>query len=321
MTRSLLRIWNNERLLEDSVSRAELEYAQKLVNEKDKFFAAMSHELRTPLTTIIGNSDILSEGELNEDQSQLLESIEISGKSLLSLVNDILDLSKIEAGKFEINYAPFDLAMLLYEIESIFMARSRNSGLKFNIKQVELTHKIWGDGKRIGQILINLLSNAVKFTEQGHVTLTVSLDKSLYFSVEDTGIGMNKEALDRLFQPFEQANSTISQRFGGTGLGLHISWSLAELMKGEIQVSSQEGEGSQFTLKLPYKESDLPIDTVKKAAKQQSEQYRGEVLIAEDTPELQQLESRILRSMGATVTVVNAGAIAHIFAAPPHFHY
>ncbi|MBT5270290.1 MAG: hypothetical protein HOL70_12705, partial [Candidatus Marinimicrobia bacterium] len=314
MTRSLLRIWNNERLLEDSVSRAELEYAQKLVNEKDKFFAAMSHELRTPLTTIIGNSDILSEGELNEDQSQLLESIEISGKSLLSLVNDILDLSKIEAGKFEINYAPFDLAMLLYEIESIFMARSRNSGLKFNIKQVELTHKIWGDGKRIGQILINLLSNAVKFTEQGHVTLTVSLDKSLYFSVEDTGIGMNKEALDRLFQPFEQANSTISQRFGGTGLGLHISWSLAELMKGEIQVSSQEGEGSQFTLKLPYKESDLPIDTVKKAAKQQSEQYRGEVLIAEDTPELQQLESRILRSMGATVTVVNAGAIAHIFA-------
>ena len=307
MTRSLLRIWNNDRLLEGSVSRAELEYAQKLVNEKDKFFAAMSHELRTPLTTIIGNSDILSEGELNDDQSQLLESIEISGKSLLSLVNDILDLSKIEAGKFEINYAPFDLAMLLHEIESIFMARSRNSGLKFNIKQIELTHKVWGDGKRIGQILINLLSNAVKFTEQGHVTLTVWLDRSLYFSVEDTGIGMNKEALDRLFQPFEQANSTISRRFGGTGLGLHISWSLAELMKGEIQVTSQEGEGSQFILKLPYKESDLPIDTVKKVAKQQSAQYRGEVLIAEDTPELQQLESRILRSMGATVTIANNG--------------
>ena len=118
---------------------------------------------------------------------------------------------------------------------------------------------------------------------------------------------MNKEALDRLFQPFEQANSTISRRFGGTGLGLHISWSLAELMKGEIQVTSQEGEGSQFILKLPYKESDLPIDTVKKVAKQQSAQYRGEVLIAEDTPELQQLESRILRSMGATVTIANNG--------------
>jgi CheY-like chemotaxis protein len=291
----------------------EAEEARKAASEanrsKDEFLASMSHELRTPLTSIIGNTEFLTESHLNEEQALLLRSINVSGHSLLSLVNDILDLSKIDAGKFEIDYAPFDLTSLLRNMEHIFSARARESGLELKVVQTHpAKYKLWGDGKRIGQILINLLGNAVKFTSQGKIELTVWQDETLNFSVEDTGIGMSGEVLDRLFQPFEQADSSISRRFGGTGLGLHISWSLAELMDGEIEVSSTEGEGSRFVLKLPYRESTLIADQEGEGEESETRpRFRGEVLVAEDSLELQLLERKMLESFGVTVTMVGNG--------------
>ncbi len=295
-----------------------LKKADQANQAKDDFLATMSHELRTPLTSIIGNSELMVESPLNGDQRQLLQSIEVSSHNLLSLVNDILDLSKISSGKFDIDLAPYDLAGLLREVELIFAIRAEESGLQFEVTQkLEPLHKLWGDAKRIKQVLINLLGNAVKFTEEGSVTLTVQKEEEqLFFIVEDSGIGMSAEVIARLFKPFEQADNSISRRFGGTGLGLHISSTLAEIMEGTITVESEEGKGSRFVLTLPYRESDLGVEkrgaesiqTIAPSAALR--RYVGQVLVVEDTPELQLLEKRILESSGVTVTLAENGGIA-----------
>ncbi len=274
---------------------------------KDDFLASVSHELRTPLTSIIGNSEILAESMLDEDQHGLLRSVEVSSKTLLALINDILDISKVDAGKFEIDQ--FELTRMVGEVEQIISTQAQDAGIHFQVWQkIFPTHQLLGDGRRIAQILINLLGNAIKFTNQGTVTLTIWLDQQLHFLVEDDGIGMSEEVMERIFKPFEQADSSISKRYGGTGLGLHISWILAERMGGDITVESRDGEGSRFQLNIPWLESELQVleeiedeDTVALA------RFHGTVLVAEDTPELQVLERRILEMLGATVTLVNNG--------------
>jgi len=215
------------------------ENAVRANKTKDQFLAMMSHELRTPLTSIIGYSEMLGQQSwehLQQRERNMLHSIEVAGRTQLALINDILDMSKIEAGKFEIDEVDFDLESLIDEIRYIFSIRAQDGGLDFQISQnTLLSHQLIGDSKRIGQVLMNLLSNAIKFTERGRVSLEVFLDQEkqkIHFRVEDEGIGMSPEVLDRLFQPFEQADSSITRRFGGTGLGLHISWILAELMGG-----------------------------------------------------------------------------------------
>ncbi len=293
-----------------------LQKADQANQAKDDFLASMSHELRTPLTSIIGNSEILTASALSGEQRQLLQSIEISSQGLLSLVNDILDLSKIGSGKFEIDLAPFDLPALLREIELVFSIRARDSGLKFSVTQLcDTPCKLWGDAKRIKQILINLLGNAVKFTEEGGIAVTVAEEGGrLTFTVEDSGIGMSAEVIERLFQAFEQADNSISRRFGGTGLGLHISGALAEMMEGAIEVSSEEGRGSRFVLTIPYRASDLEIEPASEhdsmIGSEEQQRFVGEVLVVEDTPELQLLERRILEAAGATVTVAANGEVA-----------
>ncbi|MBT4082002.1 MAG: response regulator [Gammaproteobacteria bacterium] len=288
------------------------EQAHQSSKAKDEFLASMSHELRTPLTSIIGNAEILAGTTLTEDQQSLLGFMRSSSKGLLALVNDILDISKIEAGKFEIDDAPYDLDVLLEEIERMFIVHGM--GLVFEVNRPQpQQHLLLGDAKRIGQILINLLGNAVKFTSQGKVTLSYWVEENmLNFSVRDSGIGMSPEVLQRLFQPFEQADSSISRRFGGTGLGLHISGSLAVLMGGDIHVYSQQEKGSEFILKLPYRESDVQVEANSAQQSDDSlsdlnQSFMGEVLLVEDTLELQLLQSRILRTMGATVTIANNG--------------
>jgi PAS domain S-box-containing protein len=302
------------------------EQAEHANYAKDDFLASMSHELRTPLTIIMGNSELLSESGLNQNQQENIQTVMSASYKLLSLVNDILDLSKIESGKFEVDLAPFDLTGLLEQLKDMYALQAKDAGVHFEIQQKEYPQfQLWGDFVRIGQILLNLLSNAFKFTDQGSITLTCWREGELLnFSVEDSGIGMPPEVLDRLFQPFEQADSSISRRYGGTGLGLHISWSLAELLDGSIEVVSEEGKGSQFTLKLPYRESELhtPSEDQKQTGAQSttaSHQYRGEVLVVEDTPELQLLESRLLKSMGATVTLASDGQEAVEKASQQHF--
>ena len=313
MARSLGRSWNKDRRLEQSVLRSEVDAIYKSLKAKDDFLASMSHELRTPLTTIIGNSEFLAESALDEDQQGLLRSIEISSLGLLALINDILDLSKIASGKFTIDQVPYDLDEVLEEVGYIFAARAFEAGLYFHVeKEQPFPRLLIGDGRRLGEVLINLLSNAMKFTEEGRVVLRVRVDEpaaELHLSVEDEGIGMTEEVLTRLFQPFVQADATISGRFGGTGLGLHISWTLAELMGGEIDVESETGKGAIFRLTLPYRESDQLASTSRRkhCFVHLDCYFEGRVLVAEDTPELQQLERRILQAMGLTVVFVNNG--------------
>ncbi len=279
---------------------------------KDEFLASMSHELRTPLTTIIGNCELLTERQQQQEDREILHSIELAGRTQLALVNDILDMSKIESGKFTIDKAPFDLALLLKDLEHMLSVRAQDAGLEFTIEQTNPeSHLLLGDATRISQILINLVGNAIKFTEHGAVTLSTHVQRNyLLFKVQDSGIGMSPDTIDHLFERFEQTDSSISRRFGGSGLGLYISENLAQLMDGNIDCSSREGEGSLFTLILPYQQSDIKVSdpsSNEQPDSTPSQKLSGKVLIAEDTPELQLLERRMLELMGLNVTAANNG--------------
>lgn len=282
---------------------------------KDDFLASMSHELRTPLTSIIGNSELLAEAEVDLDKKKVIRAIEVAGRSQLALVNDVLDMSKIESGKFSIQEVPFDLATLIYDIEHMFELRARDAGLELAVElRSQEPYRLMGDGQRIGQVLINLIGNAIKFTNEGKVTLSIWSDQRyLNFVVEDTGVGISPEKMDSLFQRFEQADNSISRRFGGTGLGLFISETLSTLMGGIIDASSIEGKGSRFVLSLPYRQSTILVQLEQQIEQRNSVLsggFEGRVLVAEDTPELQLLERRILESMGVKVEVANNGVEA-----------
>ncbi len=312
------QIERHNEALEEEVSQQTTQLIQ--ANQaKDEFLASMSHELRTPLTSIIGNSGLLLDGGRcggaeckQQDAGKIIHAIQNAGQNQLALVNDILDMSKIESGKFTIDEAPYDLSVLLSDIEQMFSIRAKDAGIHFVIDRKYREQKLlMGDPQRISQILINLIGNAIKFTERGKVTLTVWKDVGqLFFQVKDSGIGMSKEVVDELFQRFQQADGSISRRFGGSGLGLFISENLADLMGGHIDASSEEGVGSIFQLVLPYRatETDAVVaDEQERPLSIVDEQLSGHVLIAEDTPELQLLEKRILESIGLTVTVVGDG--------------
>ncbi len=301
----------SKRLELDQQLRTALEDAQQASQAKDEFLASMSHELRTPLTAIIGNCEFLEDQEEDADKLELVQSIESAGRRQLALVNDILDLSKIESGKFTIDEVPYDLNILVRDIKQMFAVRMRDAGLALKIdQQGEFTRHLIGDIHRIGQILINLIGNAIKFTEKGAISITLwCSEEQLHIKVSDSGIGMSEEVLGRLFQRFEQADSSISRRFGGSGLGLYISWNLAQLMGGSIHVESSEGEGSTFQLNLPLKlGKPITIDSSQpKKVRTLEAQLEGTILVAEDTPELQLLERRILESMGLRVITVSNG--------------
>ena len=211
---------------------------EKAISAKDDFLASMSHELRTPLTSIIGNSELIAE-KLEDSETQALnQAITHSARTQLTLVNDILDVAKIESGKFSIEELPYDFSALLQNIRQTFQSHANSSGLDFLVVQENSEeYLLIGDTQRITQILINLIGNAIKFTAQGRVTLTTHTDERwLYFTVQDTGIGMSPETIDGLFDRFQQADRSISRRFGGAGMGLFISLSLAEMMGGTIDV-------------------------------------------------------------------------------------
>ena len=311
--------------IEISAARKDAEQQAAAANRaKDDFLATMSHELRTPLSSMIGYSDLLGEGALSREQHDLVETIRLAGKTLLALVNDILDISKIEAGKFELDPAPFTLQSLIHEMEMMFSTKAEMTGVVFNIATPSPlpTVQLHGDGRRISQILINLIGNALKFTSrEGHVTLQIHCDAAdesqdppltlCHFAIEDSGIGIAEDKIGRLFRPFEQADGTISRSFGGTGLGLYISRMLANLMEGDIHLQSVEGEGSTFTLRVPLELTELPLPEQGALPHQTritaEDRLKGRVLIVEDTIELQQLERRMVEATGATVETANDG--------------
>ena len=243
-----------------------LERAEEATAAKSEFLAKMTHELRTPLSGLLGFAELLFDTPLNDDQEAYAKTIKNSGEHLLSIINDVLDLSSIENGRLTIQNSWFSLAELV-EITVLPIRKSAIAkGLGFRCEMDPgLPERIVGNERRIRQILINLLGNAVKFTASGSVGLHVTASSaenqpSLNFSVEDTGSGIAPESLSNLFKLFTQADSTISQKFGGTGLGLAISKQLADAMKGSISVDSTPGKGSTFIFRLPLREADYPKD-------------------------------------------------------------
>ncbi|MFM9968797.1 MAG: ATP-binding protein [Burkholderiales bacterium] len=224
---------------------------------KSRFLANISHEIRTPLNAVIGLHDILLQGEASPVQRDYLGKIANSGKYLLGIVNDVLDLSKIKSGKLELENIRFDLYGILNHAAMMTGMPAQDNQLEFELDaRSDLPGHLLGDPVRIGQVLTNLCSNAIKFTPQGKVALLVRhrpLDArrvTLEFTVSDTGIGMTPEQQAKLFQPFSQADSSTTRRFGGSGLGLSISRHLVELMGGAISVTSEPGKGSRFSFSI-----------------------------------------------------------------------
>ena len=294
--------------------------AEEANRAKSAFLANMSHEIRTPLNGVIGMLSLLGSTPLNDQQKEYVQIAHSSAEALLFLINDILDISKIEAGKMEFDSVDFSLPDLLTDFSKSFAIAAEKKGIKYVVNLSEdVPRYLKGDPGRLRQVLINLTGNALKFTERGKIELNVELlrdlgDKALVkFSVKDTGIGIPKDKLNLLFRKFSQVDASISRKFGGTGLGLAISKKIAELMGGEIGVESQEGKGSTFwfTVKLPKgvrrKETDTSPDKERARLDGKSLRLSGRVLVVEDNPVNQKVVTGLLRRIGLRAEVVNNG--------------
>ncbi|MGB0128505.1 MAG: ATP-binding protein [Rhodocyclaceae bacterium] len=287
--------------------------AERLARIKSEFLANMSHEIRTPLNGILGMAQVglrKSAGRSSAEES--FRKILQSGRLLLGIINDILDLSKIEAGKLRIESLPLNLPQLLEDIIEILQAQACAKGIGLSIdKGSDLPAGILGDPLRIEQILLNLLSNAVKFTERGSVVLVVRREAdTLVLGVRDTGVGMSPDQIERLFAPFEQADGSTTRKFGGTGLGLSIAKRLVELMAGEIRVASQPGQGTLFEVRLPLivAPDAVPDGPASAPVAPTGPRLAGlSLLVAEDNEVNQLVVTEFLTEEGAQVTLAGDG--------------
>ena len=317
---------------------AELEEARRQAEAanqaKSDFLANMSHEIRTPMTAILGFADLLKASD--EDQRDKVETIRRNGQFLLELINDILDLSKIEAGKIEIDMLRFSPAKLIEDVCSLMHVRAVESKLKLNVEfSGPVPDVIENDPIRVRQILINLVGNAVKFTHEGSISLRLKYDPShrlIQFEVVDTGIGITHELQSKLFRPFEQGDSSIVRRYGGSGLGLAISQRLAHVLGGHITVESEVGKGSRFTLSVPIGDvQEMQLVEVKDAihswsahdiAKEYGDNYLGRstaishvgsgqlnvrVLVVDDRRDIRFLTQHFVRQVGGEVLLAENG--------------
>tara|TARA_R110002049_G_scaffold4601_5_gene32190 strand:+ start:267724 stop:269754 length:2031 start_codon:yes stop_codon:yes gene_type:complete len=290
---------------------------------KSEFLANMSHEIRTPMTAILGYIDVIAEEIENANLLSHLETIRRNGKFLVDIINDILDLSKIEAGKFNLSKEAFSPFQLIEDVRSIMSVRAHESGIALNVQyDGPIPEKIRSDPKRLKQVLVNLVGNAIKFTNQGEVRVVIRYDESedrsrrMQMKVIDTGIGMTQRQIDRLFQPFSQADSSVSRTFGGTGLGLAISQRLAAMLGGQIDVESEPGKGSAFTVMIdPGNVRDVPLisdsDVRLLSEADRADGAKGKldcrVLVVDDRRDIRFLSKRILTGVGATVSEAEDG--------------
>jgi signal transduction histidine kinase/ActR/RegA family two-component response regulator len=289
---------------------------------KSQFLANMSHEIRTPLNGVLGMAQVMALNPLTQAQKERLEVIQKSGALLLSVLNDLLDLSKIEAGRVELEQTPFDIAEIASGACSTFTSIANSNGVSFSLVIAPEAEGRWrGDSVRVRQILYNLISNALKFTSEGQVQVRVdaagsAVEKRLSISVADTGIGIAPEVLPKLFEKFVQADNTMTRRFGGTGLGLTICRHMAELMGGTITVESKLGEGTVFHVLLPLPwlgpATRLPAPPVITDAGDSSEcGLEGmRILAAEDNATNQLVLKTVLYSLGVEPVIVENGRLA-----------
>jgi signal transduction histidine kinase len=281
---------------------------------KSQFLANMSHEIRTPLNGVLAMAQIIALGELTPQQRERVEVIRRSGEDLLNVLNDVLDISKIEAGKMELEIGEVDAEMLGGNVEATFAPLAetkKNLRFKVDVRPEALGARR-GDALRIGQILNNLVSNAIKFTPEGHVAVTVDGigqdgRDGLKLVVADTGPGIAADKLPLLFQKFSQADGSNTRRYGGTGLGLAICRELAQLMRGKIEVESTEGEGSIFTVTLPAPRLAASTAEAASAGAEFDDGRPLRVLAAEDIPTNQLVLKTIMQSFGVDITMVDNG--------------
>jgi two-component system, sensor histidine kinase and response regulator len=299
------------------------EAADAANRSKGNFLANMSHEIRTPMNAIIGMAYLAKQSGLNPRQTDYVSKIQQSGQHLLAIIDDILDVSKVEAGKLTLEHIPFELANVLDQVVNVVGGKASAKGLVLTCEVApDVPHRLLGDPLRLGQILINYANNAVKFTPAGLIRIKVSLQQDrgsvlvLRFAVIDTGIGLSEEQTSRLFQSFEQADTSTTREFGGTGLGLSISKGLAELMGGQVGVDSQPGLGSTFwfTAQLGLAQSfglpDVADRTEANGMAKLAPLYGARILLVEDNAINQQVASELLQAAGFAVEIADNGQVA-----------
>ncbi|WP_418782214.1 ATP-binding protein [Hominenteromicrobium sp.] len=312
--------------------------AEEANQSKTTFLSRMSHEIRTPMNGIIGMLT-LAESKLEKDNPamQYLEKVDELSDHLLSLINDILDMSRIEAGRVQLESKPFSLRQLAGRLYDMFAKNLEARGVHYEVRFEDMTvDYVIGDELRISQAIINFLSNAVKFTSEGEIIVTFRQmmqsagHVDLMIRVHDTGIGMAPEFINRIFRPFEQESIETTKRYGGTGLGMAITDHIVRLMGGEIVVESEPGKGSDFSVYLRLPEAEAPEQTAKvkalsedDAEEKMQDSFKGRhILLAEDNEVNAMIAVEILQEMGAEVDVAENGEIAvERFSAQPAGHY
>ena len=293
---------------------AATERAEAASHAKSRFLANMSHELRTPLTGVLGMAELLGDTEVTQQQRDMIGTIRDSGEGLLTILNDVLDLAKIEAGKMSIDRDAFVPAQLLDQVRALFEPKTLTSGLALSIHSDAPCRDRWlGDANRLQQVLNNLIGNAVKFTQHGSVTISARIERAadgdiLVLSVEDTGIGMSPDQVNKVFDEFEQAEGSTARRFGGTGLGLSITKRLVTLMGGEISLRSETGKGTQATVRLPVSAApDQPPTPQVPIATRTVDLSGLRVLVADDNQTNRKILETMLGALGLQVTLACDG--------------
>ncbi|MEA3354038.1 MAG: ATP-binding protein [Campylobacterota bacterium] len=285
---------------------------EKATRAKADFLANMSHEIRTPLNAIIGFIDIVQQNINDQESQEYLEIVKSSGDSLLTIINDILDFSKIESGNMSVENIDFNLKKLLRDIGLLFYEKTKSKSISLKIHFDPSTPQVINsDPTRFKQVAMNLIGNAIKFTgRNGKVEMFVKYNssvESLTFAVQDSGIGIAKENIDKIFNPFSQEDNTTTRKFGGTGLGLTISKDLVKLLGGKLKVESEQDVGSRFYFTIPVKRVDKSIEIKKVDKNKQLKRFKGKILLVEDNHTNQIFMKVILKKLGLDFDIANDG--------------